>query len=399
MFKGRWQACEILDVCFDGKACAVRYDSGDEEGDVDIASRVRDIPVRMKLEKGQQVEVLFEGSWYESEVLDVSEDGMTCSTMQESDIDVDQRVRAPRIPLNELETGQRLKGSVVRVEEFGIFVDVGATVSGFVHTSRMPDEAGWSPKDHVRRGQQVDVWVVEASRSKLALSMLQDRLSWEDTPSRSKPQDYSAFVGVDPDEWLNGTVHKVAPFGLLVAVQSPDGTAAAVGLVHYSLIRSGFVESGFGEAEVGQKVKVRVLSVDPSAHKMALDMVESSDRVSPLEPFADVTPMEWLPGVVVSIVDYGIFVSVTTPDGKSKAEGLVHISQIRDGFVAACADEVDIGQKVEVRVAFVDVEAGKLALSMVSPTEERDWLPPPRSMAKSQRQPVDEGEVMFEGPP
>jgi len=57
-------------------------------------------------------------------------------------------------------------------------------------------------------------------------------------------------------------------------------------------------------------------------------------------------------------------VTVTAPDGDATADGLVHITQITDGYVESVEDELEVGAEVQVRVLSVDTDAGKMSLSM-----------------------------------
>merc|ERR1719476_152017 len=81
-----------------------------------------------------------------------------------------------------------------------------------------------------------------------------------------------------------------------------------------------------------------------------------------LTAFEDIASDQWLEGKVSRTASFGAFVTVTAPDSESSADGLVHITQIRDGFVESVEDELEIGQEVKVRV--VSVDGGKLSLSM-----------------------------------
>lgn len=62
---------------------------------------------------------------------------------------------------------------------------------------------------------------------------------------------------------------------------------------------------------------------------------------------------------VIGIQSYGAFVKF---DGNKK--GLVHISEIRSGFIKNINDEVKIGQKLHVQVIDSDEYSGKISLSM-----------------------------------
>merc|ERR1712039_304810 len=161
---------------------------------------------------------------------------------------------------------------------------------------------------------------------------------------------------------------RIASFGAFVTVTAPDGEAEADGLVHVTQIRSGFVENVEDELEVGAGVQVRVLSVDTESGKMSLSMREEGDEeveeAADLSAFEDVGSDQWLSGKVKRIASFGAFVAVTAPDGEAEADGLVHVTQIRSGFVESVEDELEVGAEVQVRVLSVDTESGKMSLSM-----------------------------------
>jgi uncharacterized protein len=73
----------------------------------------------------------------------------------------------------------------------------------------------------------------------------------------------------------------------------------------------------------------------------------------------DLKPGMQLPGVVTNVTNFGAFVDVGVHQ-----DGLVHISQLADRFVARASDVVKVGQKVSVRVLEVDLERRRIALSM-----------------------------------
>jgi uncharacterized protein len=73
----------------------------------------------------------------------------------------------------------------------------------------------------------------------------------------------------------------------------------------------------------------------------------------------DLKPGMQLPGVVTNVTNFGAFVDVGVHQ-----DGLVHISQLADRFVARASDVVKVGQKVNVRVLDVDLERRRIALSM-----------------------------------
>jgi len=184
---------------------------------------------------------------------------------------------------------------------------------------------------------------------------------------RAYGDDLSAFEGLSPDEWQDGVVQNTAGFGAFVRVTLSDGSEAE-GLVHISQIRDGFVENVDDELQSGQEVKVRVMSVDASRGRISLSMKEGGGggggmrAPADLTPFEKISPEQWVTGKVVRCANFGAFVTVTDPDTEAQADGLVHITQIRDGFVESVEDELSVGQEVQVRIT--SVADGKMGLSM-----------------------------------
>ena len=66
-----------------------------------------------------------------------------------------------------------------------------------------------------------------------------------------------------------------------------------------------------------------------------------------------------LPGIVTNITAFGAFVDIGI-----KQDGLVHVSQLADRYVASPAEVVRLGQQVEVRVVGIDLARGRIALTM-----------------------------------
>ena len=86
-------------------------------------------------------------------------------------------------------------------------------------------------------------------------------------------------------------------------------------------------------------------------------MVENIEAVS--DSRSAVVVGEIYDGKVIKIKPFGAIVSL--PGG---VPGLVHISQIANGFIQSVADVLEIGDEVVVRVVNYDTAAGKISLSM-----------------------------------
>jgi len=64
-------------------------------------------------------------------------------------------------------------------------------------------------------------------------------------------------------------------------------------------------------------------------------------------------------GIVRNVVDFGAFVDIGV-----KQDGLVHISELSNKFVKDPLDVVSVGDEVEVRIIGLDIEHGRISLSM-----------------------------------
>ncbi|CAK0859632.1 unnamed protein product [Prorocentrum cordatum] len=261
----------------------------------------------------------------------------------------------PPIPFDSLRVGQEFWGTVNSLRRHGAYVDIGAEREGLLHISAISKDyiEKTSSVSVLKGDKMVKVWISDLSDDgKFGLTMIKgykrpERVERESPKSLRK---VAPFSRASPDEWFEGRVLRLLPFGVFILLKAEDGTEAA-GLCHVSQVARA--------VSVGQKVKVRVLGVDVGAEKMSLSMLKSGG-------FESVSPDKWLTGKVVRCETFGAFVEVTAPNGAT-ADGLVHISQIKDDFVRNVKKEFEPGQEVKVRVINVDVVAGKMILSMKPP--------------------------------
>jgi small subunit ribosomal protein S1 len=160
--------------------------------------------------------------------------------------------------LESLQKGERRKGTVSSIVNFGAFVDLGG-VDGLVHVS----ELSWKHVDHpsevVQVGQEVEVEVldVDLERERVSLSL---KATQED-PWKEFERRYSA------GEIIDGQVTKLVPFGAFVRV-----AAGIEGLVHISEISDQHVDSPESVLSVGDEVRVKVIEVDVPRRRISLSM-------------------------------------------------------------------------------------------------------------------------------
>lgn len=64
-------------------------------------------------------------------------------------------------------------------------------------------------------------------------------------------------------------------------------------------------------------------------------------------------------GTVRNVVDFGAYVDIGV-----KQDGLVHISQLSNKFIKNAMEAVSIGDTVKVKIIHLDMERGRIGLTM-----------------------------------
>jgi len=295
------------------------------------------------------------------------DDGSQGVEMYETIVAEQSEDLAQRFRVEDLKPGQELVGIVNGIAPFGAFVDVGAERDGLVHISKITVGFVDNIRNFVEAGQTVEVRVLEVSpEGKLTLTMLKD------IDEEASEGDVSEFESVSESEWLDATVDGIMDFGAFVVVTPPSGGPPVNGLLHLSQIKAGFVEHPSQELEIGQAIRVRILAIDRAKGKLKVTMKDVGEQplkkgTQDVSAFSAVDEGEWFVGTVNHTRGYGILVDLPMPDGEGIIQGMVHVSEIRDDFVDDPALEVEVGQEVRVRVINVDMQSGRIGLSMKEP--------------------------------
>lgn len=247
--------------------------------------------------------------------------------------------------------------TVADVVKGGIVADVG--VRGFIPASMVERHFVEDFSDYKGRTLRVKVKEIDRENNKVILSQ-KDVLDEEFEANKLQ-----VMGQLKEGEVLEGTVQRLTQFGAFVDVGGVDG------LVHVSEIAWNHVDKPADVLSEGDKVKVKVLKVDPEKGKISLSIKAATP--GPWETAAEQFHTgDIVSGEVKRLVNFGAFVEIAPG-----VEGLVHISQISHKHIGTPHEVLKEGQSVQVKV--LDVNPGEKRVSLSIKETEEAPAPTPRS--------------------
>ncbi|MBB6175522.1 small subunit ribosomal protein S1 [Anoxybacillus tengchongensis] len=172
----------------------------------------------------------------------------------------EEQLSKKKAVLQSLQVGQVLEGTVVRMTNFGVFVNIG-DIDGLVHISQLAHTRVDHPADVVKEGDVVKVKVlaIDEESGRVSLSMKAALPApWDGIEQKIKEGDV-----------LEGTVKRLAPFGAFVEV-----FPGVEGLVHISQISTKHIGTPHEVLKEGDVVKVKVLAVSEQEKRLSLSIRE-----------------------------------------------------------------------------------------------------------------------------
>lgn len=166
-----------------------------------------------------------------------------------------QRIRKRRL-LQELEVGQRRRGVVSSITNFGAFVDLGG-VDGLVHVSELSWQRVDDPHEVLRVGDEVEVEVLEVDRSRERIG-LSIRLTQEDPWERVEERH-------KVNQLVEGRVTRVVDIGIFVELEP-----GVEGLLHASELIGAPNVSPHEVLQPGDEILLKVLRVDSARRRIGL---------------------------------------------------------------------------------------------------------------------------------
>jgi ribosomal protein S1 len=159
--------------------------------------------------------------------------------------------------VSKYKVGDKIKGKITAVTDFGAFVEFGDKMEGLVHISEIAWQRIDDPRDFVKVGEQVEAEIINIENTKIFLSMKKlQKDPWADVAKKYK-------VG----EIVKGKVIKANPFGLFVELDSDIH-----GLAHISELSSKPISNVEEVAKAGDIIEFRIISIEPQDHRLGLSI-------------------------------------------------------------------------------------------------------------------------------
>ena len=161
-----------------------------------------------------------------------------------------------QMALEGLKVGDVVTGKVSGVVKFGIFVAFNG-LEGLVHISEIAWGHVKNPSDFGRLGEEVKIMVIGLEGDKISLSM--KRLTEDPWLEAAKKYQIGTII--------DGEINRVTPFGAFIKLSDDIN-----GLIHVSEISHEEVSDPAQVLKVGDKVKAKVIAIEPDEHRVGLSM-------------------------------------------------------------------------------------------------------------------------------
>ena len=200
-----------------------------------------------------------------------------------------------------LKEGDKVKGKVVLIADYGAFVEVEPGVEGLIHVSEM----SWSPRlhsaqDFLKVGDEVEAQILNLDRENRKMSLGLKQLT--QNPWESIREKYP--VG----SRQKATVRNITNFGVFAELE--DGVE---GLVHISDLSWNKIKHPSEMVATGDVIDVQILDFDEANHKLSLGhkqlLPNPWDEVEAKYPVGSVVE-----GTVASLTDKGANIKLQGED-------------------------------------------------------------------------------------
>ena len=246
--------------------------------------------------------------------------------------------------LQKLEPGLIMEGEVVKIVDFGVFVNLGG-VDGLVHRSEVSYQRFGHPKEILKIGDKVKAEVLDMDLENERINLSMKKLMsdpWEDV-----------FDKYTLGQKVSGHVTNLTPFGAFVEVEP-----GLEGLVHVSEMSwTKRVRHPKEVLQEGDFVEAMVLKIDLNDKRLSLGLRQT--KPDPWSSLPDnYPPGTKVTGPITGITDFGVFIEID--DG---IEGLIHVSELDHQRIDNIKEDFKKGDEVTAVILNIDPVEQRASLS------------------------------------
>jgi small subunit ribosomal protein S1 len=251
------------------------------------------------------------------------------------------------------ESGEPFEGQIEGYNKGGLIVLVHG-LRGFIPASqismaRRSQVQGETPDRWAKMiGETISVRIIEVDRARRRLILSERAANPESRQSiKERVIDELQEGGV-----YTGRVTSIADFGAFVNINGADG------LVHLSELSWERVQHPNEVMEVGQEVKVKVISVDREKKRIGLSIraLQGDPWHEKIEKFKVGQLVE---GTITRLTKFGAFARL-----EGDIEGLIHISELSENRIQHPKEAVKEGDTLALRVIRIDADQRRIGLSL-----------------------------------
>ena len=258
----------------------------------------------------------------------------------------EQRMEKRRSLLEKVKPGDKRRGQVKNITDYGAFVDLDG-LDGLLHITDMSWGRIQHPSEMVKQGEEIEVIIIEIDRERERVSLGLKQLAnnpWEKIEERYP-------VGAT----VSGKVVNLVPYGAFIEIE--DGVE---GLVHVTELSWTKRITKPGEVlRIGEEIQAVVLGIQKEEQKISLGTRQLD--ANPWDMARHNYPVgARVRGKIRNLTTYGAFVEL-----EEGIDGMVHVSDMSwTRKVNHPSEVVKKGDEVDATVLDVDAGSQRISLGM-----------------------------------
>ena len=252
-----------------------------------------------------------------------------------------------------VEDGQLVEGTVVRVDQDEVLLDIGYKSEGVIPSRELSIRNDVDPNEVVSMGERIEALVITKEDKDGRLVLSKKRAQYE--RAWGKIEELKEADGV-----VKGQVIEVVKGGLIVDIGLRGFLPAS--LVELRRVRD-------LQPYIGKEIEAKIIELDKNRNNVVLSRrswLEETQKEQRGAFLDNLKPGERRKGVVSSVVNFGAFVDLGGMDG------LVHVSELSWKHVDHPGSVVAVGDEIEVQVLEVDLSRERISLSLKA-TQQDPW--------------------------